>query len=74
MLMKMVGSFHEQVSRAPYTKISALLITHTHSIIQLWLIHSPCFQTCIVTIKLQSTSMWVFFGLSGVEPGAEIVI
>lgn len=29
-LMKIVGSFHEQVSRATYTKISALLITHAH--------------------------------------------
>jgi len=31
MLMKMVGSFHEQINRATYTKISALLITHAHT-------------------------------------------
>lgn len=30
MLMKRVGSFHEQISRATYTKISALLITCAH--------------------------------------------
>lgn len=29
MLMKMVGSFHQQITRATYTKISALLIRHT---------------------------------------------
>lgn len=39
MLMKMVGSFHEQISRATYTKnICFVNYARTHPIIQSWLI------------------------------------
>lgn len=82
MLMKMVGGFHEQISRATYTKIPALNTCfvnyiHTHPIIQSWLI-------IVLVSKLTSLlSSWgaapvnehlAFLGWDGVEPGAEILI
>lgn len=73
MLMKTLGSFHEQISRVTYTQIPALLITHVHIVMANY---STCFWTYTVTVMLRHCCSWearAFFGLGKVEPSTEIL-